>query len=221
MGKFINGIVVIVVILYLTCPTEEDHQKAVDDKVSEFFEKGLSENPDSALGAALYMGIFGAAANEVGIRPFGVRDYKNWWIFSTAKIKNDTTLGILDHVFIIDKSSKKTQAARPQSESLEKASKYRGKRKYICEFIDKQGGCRIVTMTKNGADVAISNESKWAYCNGCPSGLAKAVKEIDEKGRKITDVCLTETGKWIVVYGRNGYRSEDIPPKMANALKDG
>ncbi len=129
MEKIISVLAVILVILFFTCPAEEDHQKAVDDKVSEFFEKGLSENPDSAVGAALYMGILGAAANEVGIRPFEVHGYKNWWIFSTAKIENDTTFGILDHVFIIDKSPKKTQTASPQSVSPKKTSKYQGKRK--------------------------------------------------------------------------------------------
>ena len=218
MEKIISGIAVIAVILYFTCPTEEDHQKAFNDKVSEFFEKGISENPDSALGAALYMGILGAAANEVGIRLFGVHDYKNWWIFSTAKIENDTTFGILDHVFIIDNSSKK-KTASPQSASPAETSKYSGKRKYIKEFIDEQGGCRIATITKKGGDIAISGKSNWAHCNRCPSGLAKAVKAIDEKSWRINDVCLTESGKWVVIYGGNGFMQENIPQEMYNTIK--
>ena len=102
MGKIVGGIVVILV-MYFTCPTQEDHRKAVADKVSEFlerraseecFERGFSEDP----GVPLYMGMLRVVAYE----SVEVHDYKNWWIFSTAKIKNKTTFGIFDHVFIID-----------------------------------------------------------------------------------------------------------------------
>ena len=220
MEKFLSGLAVIAVILFFTCPTEEDHQKAVDDKVSEFFEKGLSENPDSALGAALYMGILGAAANEVGIRPFRVHGYKNWWIFSTAKIENDTTFGILAHVFIIDKQSKKKQTARPQSGSPARTSKYQGKRKDIKEFIDEQDGCRIAVITEKGGDVAICGQDGYCCTPSCPSGLKKALKEINGTGVRITDVCLTDAGRYVVLFGRNGFStSVDIPQGMYDALK--
>lgn len=217
MEKIISGMAVILVILFFTCPTEEDHQKAVDDKVSEFFEKGLSENPDSALGAALYMGILGAAANEVGIRPFEVHGYKNWWILSTAKIENDTTFGILDHVFIIDNSSKK-KTVSPQSASPAKTSKYSGKRKYIKEFIDEHDGCRIATITKKAGDVAISGNNAYICTGAYPRGLGKALHEINDACHKINDVCLTEAGKWVVIYGGNGIRKNGIPDAMYDAL---
>lgn len=218
MEKFISGLAVILVILYFTCPTEEDHQKAVDDKVSEFLEKGVSENPDSALGAALYMGILGAAANEVGIRPFGVHGYKNWWIFSTAKIENDTTFGILDHVFIIDKSPKKKQATRHQSVSPAKASKYQGKRKDIYEFIDEQEGCRIAAITKKAGNVAISGNNAYICTGAYPRGLGTALEEINAARHRITDVCLTEKGRYVVLYGRNGISRSNIPQAMDNVL---
>lgn len=220
MEKFLSGLAVIAVILFFTCPTEEDHQKAIDDKVSELFEKGLSENPDSALGAALYMGILGAAVNEVGIRPFGVHGYKNWWIFSTAKIENDTTFGILDHVFIIDKSSKKTQTTNPQTASPVETNKYHGKRKDIKEFIDEQDGCRIAAITKKGGDVAICGQDGYCYTPSCPSGLKKALTEINGTGVRITDVCLTDAGRYVVLFGKNGFfNSADIPQSMYDALK--
>ena len=232
MEKIISGIAVIVAILFFTCPTEEDHQKAVDDKVSEFFEKGISENPDSALGAALYMGILGAAANEVGIRLFGIHDYKNWWIFSTAKIENYTTFGILDHVFIIDNSSKKKTAspqsaspaktsktASPQTASPAKKSKYSGKRKDIKEFIDEQDGCRIAAITEKGGDVAICGQAGFCCTPSCPSGLKNSLEEINGAGVRITDVCLTDAGRYVVLFGKNSFfTSADIPRSMYDAL---
>ena len=105
-----------------------------------------------------------------------------------------------------------------QTVSTARASRHSGARKYIKEFIDEQGGCRIAAITKKGAAVAISHKSNWAHCNGCPSGLVKVVKDIDKKSYRINDVCLTESGKWVVVFGGNGVRQEGIPQAMQDAL---
>jgi len=100
-----------------------------------------------------------------------------------------------------------------------KTSKYSGKRKYIKEFIDEHDGCRIAAITKKGGDIAISGNNAYICTGAYPRGLEKALHKINDSCHKINDVCLTEAGKWVVIYGGNGCMQENIPQKMYNAIK--
>ena len=95
-----------------------------------------------------------------------------------------------------------------------------GARKDLKEFIAKHDACRIVaiTKTKKGGDVAIVGDNGYAYTAKCPSGLKKALKEIRDEGHRITDVCLTDKGKWVVLFGKNGWRSDGLPEDMLNKM---
>ena len=216
MDKFIAGLMIIVGTLHFSCPPKEEHQKAVDEKLSELVDERLAEDPETALVAALGIGFVNGLVNEA----VKVNSYKNWWIFSTAKIGDATTFGILNHVFIIDKSSKKTQTTSPQTASPEKANKYKGKRKDICNFIDEQDGCRIAAITKKTGDVAISKNNAYICTGAYPRGLGKALEEINSARHRISDVCLTDAGNYVVLFGRNGYRGNGLPMRMSDVLTE-
>ena len=94
---------------------------------------------------------------------------------------------------------------------------YKG-REYIRERITGWGSCRLVAITKNGGNVAVAGENSCAVCGAYPNKLWDALKEISDEGHRITDVCLTEKGKWVVIFGRNGIRKNGIPDAMYDAL---
>lgn len=110
-------------------------------------------------------------------------------------------------------SDRRTVAARHE---------HTGVRKDLKEFIAKHDACRIVaiTKTKKGGDVAIVGDNGYAYTAKCPSGLKKALKEIRDEGHKITDVCLTDKGKWVVLFGKNGWSGSGLPNALANKLHE-
>ena len=94
---------------------------------------------------------------------------------------------------------------------------YKG-REYIRERITEWNSCRLVAITKNGGDVAVAGKNSCAVCGACPNKLWEALKEIHDQGHRITDVCLTDKGKWVVLFGKNGYRSNGLPEDMVNKL---
>ena len=106
-------ILVLIVVLSYFCPTKEDHQKAVDEKVSELVTERLAEDPETALVAALGIGFVNGLVNEAGMQLFRVHSYKNRWIFSTAKIGDVRTFGILGNVFIIKRAVLRKIAEKP------------------------------------------------------------------------------------------------------------
>ena len=85
-------VVIAVMLLYLTCPDMEEHQKAVDDR----YKALTADMTPSNAGLA---GLFLVGAKTAG--KLEVRVYEDWWLFSTANFFDDmTTFGILNHVFI-------------------------------------------------------------------------------------------------------------------------
>ena len=97
-------------------------------------------------------------------------------------------------------------------------NEYQGKRGYIRKFIDEREECRIVAITKEGGNVAVVGKNTSAVCGTYPNKLWDALKEISNAGHRITDVCLTDKGKWVVLFGKNGYRSDGLPEQMCNWL---
>ena len=50
--------------------------------------------------------------------------------------------------------------------------------------------------------------------------MKKALKKINGAGVRITDVCLTDAGRYVVLFGKNGFfNSADIPQSMYDALE--
>ena len=91
-------------------------------------------------------------------------------------------------------------------------------REYIRECIAGWNSCRLVAITKNGGNVAVAGKNSCAACGAYPKKLWDALYELSNDGHRITDVCLTDKGKWVVLFGKNGYRSNGLPEDMLNKL---
>ena len=91
-------------------------------------------------------------------------------------------------------------------------------RKYIRDRIAGWNSCRLVALTTNGGNVAIAGDNGWAICGSFPTELRDALRRVSNDGCRITDVCLTDEGKWVILLGEEGFLSNDLPEKMYNML---
>lgn len=55
---------------------------------------------------------------------------------------------------------------------------------------------------------------------GIPEDLRKTLDELIDEGEHIEDVQLTENGSWLVHYGLNGFRWNNIPQVLEKILKE-
>lgn len=95
---------------------------------------------------------------------------------------------------------------------------YQG-REYIRECIKGWNSCRLVAITKNGGNIAVAGKNSCAACGAYPNQFWKAIEEISNAGRRITDVGLTDKGKWVVLYGNNGWQSNGLPKDMLDKMR--
>ena len=128
-------------------------------------------------------------------------------------------LGIACIIFAF-KSCSSDNSNNPDSSPAPVAKKeYKG-REYIRECITKWDSCRLVAITKNGGNVAIAGQNSCAVCGAYPNKLWDALKEISNDNHMITDVCLTDKGKWVVLFGKNenAWRSDGLPLEMLDKM---
>lgn len=93
-------------------------------------------------------------------------------------------------------------------------------RSYIREQITENGQCRNVAITKYNGDLMLYGRNGWA-ASGCPTALTNALNELNDESEYINDVQLTESGKWLILYGDNGCRySTNIPYSLEEKLKE-
>ena len=90
-------------------------------------------------------------------------------------------------------------------------------REFIRNKIASWGECKNVAITKHNGDLALYGRNGWAG-TGLPSGLSKALNELNEKNELIDDVQITENGNWLVLYGDNGFRWSGIPESLEEEL---
>ncbi len=91
---------------------------------------------------------------------------------------------------------------------------------YITTTIKEWGddGCRTGAISEDERGVAIYGKNGYCYTGACPEGLKKAIKEYNEKEYRISDVTVTDSGWWCVVWNDNGYRGH-MPDKMSEMMK--
>ncbi len=77
-------------------------------------------------------------------------------------------------------------------------------RAYIRDAIKEWGQCKTVAITDKAGDIAVYGSNGYAYAGEIPEELMKSIKELNEKNEEITDISLTEGGRWVVLYGDNG-----------------
>ena len=91
-------------------------------------------------------------------------------------------------------------------------------RSFIREQISYYGECKNVAITKTNGDVMLYGTNGWAATACCPSELQNALRELNDKGHYINDIVLTEQGKWLVLYGQNGFKGSGTPGDLWNKI---
>lgn len=91
-------------------------------------------------------------------------------------------------------------------------------REYIRNAIKEWGECRNVAITRTNGDVALYGRNGCARSN-VPSGLNKALKDLNSDNEYIDDIQLTEKGRWLILYGDNGIQWNDIPYSLERTLR--
>ena len=92
-------------------------------------------------------------------------------------------------------------------------------REYIRNSIREWGECKNVAITKYNGDLALYGRNGWAG-SGLPSGLKRALNELNEENKLIDDVQITESGEWLVLYGDNGVRWSDAPASLERKIHE-
>ena len=92
-------------------------------------------------------------------------------------------------------------------------------RSYIRQCISAWGSCRNVAITRTNGDLALNNLNACAM-SGLPSGLKTALDKLNDEGEYIDDVVLTENGRYLILYGKNGIIWNDIPYSLEKKLRE-
>ena len=90
-------------------------------------------------------------------------------------------------------------------------------RKYVKDQIANYGECRTVAITKRNGNIMIYQDNGWA-ANGCPQEMINTIKKLNNEKKYITDVHLTEKGKWIVLHGTNEARWNGITESLKERI---
>ena len=83
--------------------------------------------------------------------------------------------------------------------------------------MEEHGVCKNVVLTKNHGVVALFGVNGFAHI-GCQDILEEALTGLNLEYEHINDIQLTERGRWLVQFGINGIRWNDIPKKMEDKL---
>lgn len=91
-------------------------------------------------------------------------------------------------------------------------------RSRLSSSIINWGSCRLVAISQTNGDIAINGGNGYE-ADGVPPKMIKDIIEIRSKQRPIQDICITENGDYVIIYGDNGLKcSNDIPDAMFNSL---
>ncbi len=92
-------------------------------------------------------------------------------------------------------------------------------REYIRSAIREWGECRNVAITRTNGDIALYGRNGCARSN-VPSGLSDAITELNNDNEYIDDIQLTESGRWLIIFGNNGLQWSRIPYSLERKLRE-
>lgn len=72
---------------------------------------------------------------------------------------------------------------------------------------------------RSGAGVVIYGNNGYAYTGSTPEALKNKIVELNKANVKIDDVCVTENGRYCLIWGDNGYAAKG-PQEFLNILED-
>jgi len=94
------------------------------------------------------------------------------------------------------------------------------KRSSLVESINEWKNCKNVLLTATHGNIAVSDKNAYSISGKFPPEMYDVIAEAAKNQRPVTDMVLTEAGKFIVVIGRNGYAAKGIPEKLDARLKE-
>lgn len=92
-------------------------------------------------------------------------------------------------------------------------------RSYVKDAMKERGQCRTVAITEENGDAMIFADNGYAYSK-IPTGMADRIKELNGEVMRITDIHLSDDGKWIIIYGKNGFTRSGLPYDLDDLLVD-
>jgi len=94
------------------------------------------------------------------------------------------------------------------------------KRTLLVETINEWKNCKNVLITATKGNIAVSDKNGYAISGEFPPEMYDVIVEASKNQRPVTDMVLTEAGKFLVLIGRNGYAAKGIPKKLDARLKE-
>ena len=94
------------------------------------------------------------------------------------------------------------------------------KRSSLVESINEWKSCKNVLITATKGNIAVSDKNAYSISGKFPPEMYDVIAEAAKNQRPVTDMVLTESGKFIVVIGRNGYAAKGIPKKLNDRLQE-
>lgn len=92
-------------------------------------------------------------------------------------------------------------------------------RQSLRELIAEIGECRNVAITETSANLLLYGTNGW-MSQHCPKELNAAMHKLHDEGVFIDDVQLTNEGRWLILYGQNGFRwSDGIPSSLEDKIR--
>ena len=170
-----------------------------------------SDDADFEKGTAMTLTLPGWGNNDGGSYVKGTYRWELWYkgkkLFSTSFYVNErtvTTSDLGDFEFY--------GTTRSYTDNAKALS-------YITTTIKEWGdnGCRTGAITEQERGVAIYGDNGYCYTSAVYDGLKNRIKEYNNDKKKITDVTMTDSGYWCIVWGKNGY-SGVMPDKMKELM---
>lgn len=92
-------------------------------------------------------------------------------------------------------------------------------RQQIKNAINKYEYCRILSLTEGMGDAAILKTNGYSTL-GCSEKMRTDLAYILNRNYTIDDVHISESGSWVIVYGKNGFEYEGIPQTLLDKLNE-
>jgi hypothetical protein len=90
----------------------------------------------------------------------------------------------------------------------------------IKNAINEWGTCRNVAITSYGGDIALNYRNGCAFSGNVPQKLYDALVELNNDNEFIDDIVLTEEGRYLILYGNNGFVWNTLPYGLERKMRE-
>ena len=91
-------------------------------------------------------------------------------------------------------------------------------RQYVKNMIAKYNECKSVAITRTNGDAMIYGVNGYA-AKDCPTGFVNALSSLHDQGETLQDIHLSESGRWLILYGGNGMRWERLYSDLEREIR--